>query len=67
MKGLNGGFEDDGILVDVKKGREIYQLPLADLEVTDYYASQYEVVKDYAVWFANRQIMGVNLLTPGKR
>lgn len=43
-----------GILVDVKKGRETYQLPLADLEVTDYHAPQCQVVKDYAVWFANR-------------
>ena len=54
MKGLNGGFEDHGILVDVKKGRETYQLLLADLEVTDYHAPQFQVVKDYAVWFANR-------------
>jgi hypothetical protein len=51
---LNEIFEDYGILVEVKKGRETYQLPLADLEVKDYHAPQYQVVKDYAVWFANR-------------
>lgn len=51
---LNEVFEDYGILVDVKKGRETYQLPLADLEVKDYRAPQYQVVKGYAVWFANR-------------
>lgn len=51
---LNEVFEDYGILVDVKKGRETYQLPLADLEVTDYNTPQCQLVKDYAVWFANR-------------
>jgi hypothetical protein len=52
--GLNGVFEDYGILVDAKKDRTTYQLPLADLEVKDKHAPQYQRVKDYAVWFANR-------------
>lgn len=51
---LNEVFENYGILVDVKNGRETYQLPLADLEVKDYRAPQYQMVEDYAVWFANR-------------
>ncbi len=51
---LNGVFEDYGILVDVTKDRRKYQLPLADLRVKDNQASQYQVVEDYAVGFANR-------------
>ena len=51
---LNEVFEDYGILVDVKKDRQTYQLPLADLEVKDKNGPQYQTVKDYAVWFANR-------------
>ena len=51
---LNEVFEDYGILVDVKKERRTYQLPLADLEVKDKHAPQYQPVMDYAVWFANR-------------
>ena len=51
---LNDVFEDYGILVDAKKDRQTYQLPLADLEVKDKNGPQYQTVKDYAVWFANR-------------
>ncbi len=50
---LNEVFEDYGILVDVKKDRKIYQLPLADLRAKDNWAPQYQAIKDYAVWFAN--------------
>jgi hypothetical protein len=51
---LNEVFEDYGILVDVKKERTTYQLPLADLTVKDTQALQYQVIKDFAIWFANR-------------
>ena len=52
--GLNDIFEDYGILVDVKKDRRKYQLPLVDLRVKDNQASQCQVIEDYAIWFANR-------------
>jgi hypothetical protein len=51
---FNEIFEDYGILVDVKKGRARFQIPLADLEVKDQQAPQYRLVKDYAIWFANQ-------------
>lgn len=51
---LNDIYEGYGILVDVKKDRQTYQLPLADLEVKDKQAPQYQAVMDYVVWFANR-------------
>ncbi len=42
-----------GIIVAVKRGRERYDFPLCDLEVTDQRSANYQLVKDYAVWFAN--------------
>ena len=43
-----------GIIVDLKHGRKRYQFPLCDLEVVDKKSRNYQPVKDYAVWFANR-------------
>ena len=52
------GFEawDDlyGIIVSIRAGRRKYAVPLCDLEVIDRTSSNYQPVKDYAVWFANR-------------
>jgi hypothetical protein len=52
-------FDDDiediyGILVLLRHGREKYEFPLCDLEVLDKSSSNYQPVKDYAIWFANR-------------
>jgi hypothetical protein len=50
-------FEADdhyGILVEVRRGREKFIFPLCDLEVTDQQSPNYQFVKDYAIWFANR-------------
>ena len=38
---FNDIFDEYGILVDVKKGCQTYQLPLADLEVKDKYPPQF--------------------------
>ena len=43
-----------GIIVDVRVGKRNYALPLCDLEATDKKSPNYQLVKDYAVWFANR-------------
>ncbi len=43
-----------GIIVDLKMGRRKYAFPLCDLEATDKKSANYQLVKDYAVWFANR-------------
>ncbi|MBE9108398.1 hypothetical protein IQ273_03060 [Nodosilinea sp. LEGE 07298] len=43
-----------GILVGVKRDGRIYHLPLCDLEVTNLKSANYQPVKDYVVWFANR-------------
>jgi hypothetical protein len=50
------GLVDDlyGIIVDVRRGREKFAFPLCDLEVVDKRSPNYQLVDDYAVWFANR-------------
>lgn len=56
------GFEEmidewTGILVKVERvsDRKRFTLPLADLEVTDKKAKNYELIDDYAVWFVNNR------------
>lgn len=46
--------EKYGIIVDVRVGRRKYAFPLCDLEATDKKSPNYQLVKDYAIWFANR-------------
>lgn len=43
-----------GVIVDVRYGRLKYACPLCDLEVLDKKSPNYQNVKDYAVWYANR-------------
>ncbi|MBO0719669.1 MAG: hypothetical protein J2P41_02540 [Blastocatellia bacterium] len=49
-------YVDDvyGIFVEVMKGHDSYEFPLCDLEATDKQAKNYQLVKDYVVWYANR-------------
>jgi hypothetical protein len=43
-----------GIIVEVRFGRKKYHFPLCDLEPIDKKLPNYQVVQDFAVWFANR-------------
>ena len=43
-----------GIIVDVRRGRRKYACPLCELKVLDEDSLNYQVVKDYRVWFADR-------------
>jgi hypothetical protein len=43
-----------GVIVDVRYGRLKYAYPLCDLEVLDKKSPNYQNVKDYVVWYANR-------------
>ena len=43
-----------GIIVEVRVGRRKYACPLRDLEITDKKSPNYQMVKDYAIWFANQ-------------
>ena len=49
------GVEDlYGIIVSLRRGRRRYDALLCDLEVIDKDSPNYQVVKDYVIWFANR-------------
>ena len=43
-----------GIFVEVTRGHDSYEFPLCDLGATDRQAKNYQLVKDYVVWYANR-------------
>ena len=43
-----------GIIVDVRRGRRKYACPLCELKVLDEDSLNYQIVKDYRVWFADR-------------
>src|SRR5262245_16211909 len=43
-----------GIFVEVTRGHDSYEFPLCDLGATDKQAKNYQLVKDYVVWYANR-------------
>lgn len=48
--------DDDsyGIIVKLKQGRKTYHFPLCDLQAIDEKSSNYQIIQDYAVWFANQ-------------
>lgn len=43
-----------GVIVRLRHGHRQYYLPLCELKVTDQHPPNYQLVGDYAVWFANR-------------
>ncbi len=43
-----------GVIVDVRLGRLKYAHPLCDLEALDKKSPNYQNVRDYVVWYANR-------------
>lgn len=43
-----------GIIVELRRGRKKYDHPLYDLEVINKDSINYQPVKDYCIWFANR-------------
>lgn len=47
--------EEDGILVKVKEGEVFGSVPLADLQVISKKDPNYWPVREYMVWFANRE------------
>jgi hypothetical protein len=54
VTGIVEADEMYGIIVDLKMGRRKYAFPLCDLEAVDKKSANYQLVKDYAIWFANR-------------
>lgn len=55
VTGLAGAEDLYGVMVKLKVGRKSPLFPLCDLEVFEREAGEnYQLVDDYAVWFANR-------------
>ncbi len=52
--GIEDGDDLYGLLANVRLDRRSYTVPLCDLEATDHASSNYQPLKDYVVWFANR-------------
>ena len=42
-----------GVIVRVTRGRRRYDFPLCDLEALDEKSPNYQMIRDYRVWFAN--------------
>jgi hypothetical protein len=55
VKGLVKDVDDlYGVFVKVTSGHGGNEFPLCDLEATDKQEKNYQLVKDYVVWYANR-------------
>jgi hypothetical protein len=52
--GIEGSEDPYGVLVSLRRKRQRFVFPLCDLEAVDISSLNYEPVKDYAVWYANR-------------
>lgn len=54
VKKISGTFDLYGIVVETKKGRYKYDVPLCELEVVDKSSDNYIKVEAYNLWFSNR-------------
>lgn len=54
VKKFLGTFDLYGIIVETRKGRYKYELPLCELEVSDKSSDNYIKVEAYNLWFCNR-------------
>jgi hypothetical protein len=43
-----------GVIAHLQVGRKQYDFPLCEMKVIDVHSPNYQMVDDYAVWFANR-------------
>ncbi|MCP4540480.1 MAG: hypothetical protein GY832_25360 [Chloroflexi bacterium] len=54
VQGIEGIDDLYGVLVRLRYRQRRYDFPLCDLEATDERSPNYQLVRDYVVWFANR-------------
>jgi hypothetical protein len=54
VHGITDTDEHYGVIVNLRHGRKRYDFPLCDLTPTDQKSSNYDPVRTYAIWFANR-------------
>ena len=57
MKAVSIDMEDDtyGIILKVREGKRVGAVPLCEVEVTLKDSDNYWPIREYAVWFANRE------------
>ncbi len=57
MKAVSIDMEDDkyGIILKVREGKRVGVVPLCEVEVTLKDNDNYWPIREYAVWFANRE------------
>jgi hypothetical protein len=53
VKKIQGTFDLYGIVVEIRKGRKKYEIPLCELEVHNKSSDNYIMIEDYNLWFAN--------------
>ena len=54
VQGISSVEDLYGIIVKVRRGRRRYDVLLCDLEAVNKSSSNYQVLRDYVIWFANR-------------
>jgi hypothetical protein len=54
IKSISMVDEMYGIIVALRVGRKKYEYPLCEFAATDKQSSNYQLIQDYRVWFANR-------------
>ncbi len=54
VKRITGMDDTYGLFVEVTKGSDSFDFLLCDLEATDQKSKNYQLLKDYVVWYANR-------------
>ena len=54
IKSISMVDEMYGVIVALRVGRTTYEYPLCEFAVTDKQSSNYQLIQDYRVWFANR-------------
>ena len=54
VTGIELADESYGLIASLRRGREQFEWPLCDLEATKRDAPNYQPLRDYVVWYANR-------------
>lgn len=50
---ISGEFDLYGVIAEIKKGKQTYQIPLCDLAIEDKKSPNFKFLDNYGTWFAN--------------
>ena len=54
VHGISRSDDLYGVIVEIRRGQRRYDFPLCELEAVDKKSPNYQPLRDYCVWFANR-------------